>query len=327
MRILLLNIFLFFSIKVFAIELIFPLKCSLGENCHIQYYYNHASGSDLQDYSCGSMTIPKVKGTSIRLSDTNELVKGYEIIAAAKGKITSVTSNIPDKILTEEIKKQLQNQTCGNNVIIDHGEGWKTQYCHMMKDSIIVAPGDSVKGGAPLGLMGLSGLTSYPHLEFILTKNKKFIDPYDYSGNEGKCSEKPNSLWKNNSLLSYPDSTIISSSFTNTLPNLQEVVLAGHHPIVLHHTIKKLTFWLQIIGAKKGDIHSIFIFNHKGDIIAKSPNNVLTNDQQVGITSLVHEVGTGSFTPGLYKGFFVVERVIDGQKKIIREHNNQIVLQ
>ena len=89
MRILLLNIFLFFSIKVFAIELIFPLKCSLGENCHIQYYYNHASGSDLQDYSCGSMTIPKVKGTSIRLSDTNELVKGYEIIAAAKGKITS----------------------------------------------------------------------------------------------------------------------------------------------------------------------------------------------------------------------------------------------
>ena len=84
---------------------------------------------------------------------------------------------------------------------------------------------------------------------------------------------------------------------------------------------------MQIIGAKKGDIHSIIIYNQRGQILAQSVNNVLSAHQPAGIFSIVHEIGSSVFAPGLYKGSFVVERDINGQKTVIEHHNNQIVLQ
>ena len=317
----------FFSYGVFSLELIFPLKCDVGSDCYLQYYVDHDLGSNIQDYQCGKRSTPNQKGTSIRLADTNVMLKGFEVLAASAGKVVTIQNDIPDQVLTEEAKQNLQGRECGNNVVLDHGGGWQTRYCHMMRSSVIVTPGESVSGGQALGLLGLSGFTTYPHLEFFVIRDDQFIDPFYPEENVGECGQTDNSLWKNINSLPYHDSKVISSGFSDAVPALNQVVLGSHHPAFLPRSIQRLAFWIQVIGAQKDDIHSIIIYNQRNQIIAESSNNVLGADQSVGILSIVHELKSGNLAPGLYKGSFVAERVVNGKKMIIEQHDNQIVLQ
>ena len=49
-------------------------------------------------------------------------------------------------------------------MLIDHGGGWRTQYCHMRQGSVRVRKGDRVRDRQRLGTIGLSGKTEFPHL-------------------------------------------------------------------------------------------------------------------------------------------------------------------
>jgi len=320
-------LYFFFSYGVFSLELIFPLKCDVGSDCYLQYYVDHDLGSNIQDYQCGIRSTPNQKGTSIRVADTNVMIKGFEVLAASPGKVVAIQNDIPDQVLTEEAKQNLQGQECGNNVVLDHGGGWQTRYCHMMRSSVIVTPGESVSGGQALGLLGLSGFTTYPHLEFFVIRDDQFIDPFYPTENVGECGQTDNSLWGDINSLPYHDSKVVSSGFSDSVPQLNQVVLGNHHPAFLPRSIKRLAFWIQIIGAQKDDIHSVIIYNQRNQIIAESSNNVVGADQSVGILSIVHELKSGNLAPGLYKGSFVAERVVNGKKMIIEQHDNQIVLQ
>lgn len=54
----------------------------------------------------------------------------------------------------------------GSAVIIEHPNGWRTLYAHMVPGSIAVAVGDSVYQGQTIGLVGDSGVSTGPHLHF-----------------------------------------------------------------------------------------------------------------------------------------------------------------
>lgn len=54
----------------------------------------------------------------------------------------------------------------GNYVIIDHGNGYQTLYAHMLTGSIVVAPGQVVKQGQKIGVMGSTGRSTGIHLHF-----------------------------------------------------------------------------------------------------------------------------------------------------------------
>ena len=65
----------------------------------------------------------------------------------------------------------------GNYVIIDHGNGYKTLYAHMLNNSMVVKAGQVVKQGQKLGLMGSTGRSTGTHLHFEIKSPNGNLDP------------------------------------------------------------------------------------------------------------------------------------------------------
>ncbi len=66
----------------------------------------------------------------------------------------------------------------GNHVVINHGFGYETLYGHMSK--IMVAPGQQVKRGEVIGLVGNTGTSSGPHVHYEVIRNGNKINPISY---------------------------------------------------------------------------------------------------------------------------------------------------
>jgi murein DD-endopeptidase MepM/ murein hydrolase activator NlpD len=66
----------------------------------------------------------------------------------------------------------------GNQIVIDHGNGFKTRYAHLSR--IDVKAGDTVKKNQVIGLMGSTGHSTGPHLHFEVIYNGVVRNPMGY---------------------------------------------------------------------------------------------------------------------------------------------------
>ena len=89
-------------------------------------------------------------------------------VAVARG--TPIMSSAPGTVL--EVNDYFFN---GKTVFVDHGNGLITMYCHL--DQFDVHTGDTVNKGQQLGLSGMTGRATGPHLHWSVILNGAMVDP------------------------------------------------------------------------------------------------------------------------------------------------------
>ncbi|HNC51389.1 MAG TPA: peptidoglycan DD-metalloendopeptidase family protein [Accumulibacter sp.] len=72
----------------------------------------------------------------------------------------------------------------GKTVFVDHGNGLISMYCHL--DRIDVQAGKAVSKGEALGLSGMTGRATGPHLHWSVILNGALVDPRLFLARSGK---------------------------------------------------------------------------------------------------------------------------------------------
>lgn len=178
-----------------ALELDLPVACTPGADCWIVHYVDHDPGPGAVDSFCGPMTYDGHDGIDLAIRDGAAMRAGVEVVAAAGGIVKATRDGVPDIAVEQGGKDAVAGIDCGNGVVLEHADGWETQYCHLRLDSVAVRPGDRVRAGQKLGLVGLSGMTSFAHLHLSVRKDGAPLDPFHQTGPEAACTEKGPSLW------------------------------------------------------------------------------------------------------------------------------------
>jgi hypothetical protein len=112
-------------------------------------------------------------------SDDNEayFAFGQPVYAAGGGRVADVHDGEADNRRVNPIDF-IKRETAGggNYVVIDHVNGEFSWFGHMKLGSITVKPGQSVRQGEILGLIGASGDSLFPHLHYELRTGPRIKD-------------------------------------------------------------------------------------------------------------------------------------------------------
>jgi len=208
--------------SAFAAEpplLSFPLACTVGRDCWVVNYFDHNPGKGFQDYRCSWRGYDGHTGIDISIGTLGRMNAGVSVLAAADGIVIGGRDGEEDKGIAHG--EVLTTRECGNGLRLDHGGGWITQYCHMKKGSVRFQTGMKVRRGDVLGLVGLSGMTEFPHLHIEVQYYDKQhpVDPF--TGSVTSCQQPPRPLWDAEALakMPYRPVQIFSSGAADRIPN------------------------------------------------------------------------------------------------------------
>ncbi|MEQ1614859.1 MAG: M23 family metallopeptidase, partial [Hyphomicrobiaceae bacterium] len=164
-----------------------PVACEPDKTCFIQHYFDVAPQAGTQDFRCGHSTYKGHDGVDFRVLSAAAARQGIAVVAAAPGVVKGRRDGMADAFPREVGRDAIKNRECGNGVVIDHGGGWETQYCHMRQGSVKVTAGQQVERGTPLGDVGYSGLADSAHLHLTVRQNGKAVDPFTGKTPDGAC--------------------------------------------------------------------------------------------------------------------------------------------
>jgi hypothetical protein len=297
------------SLSAETISLEIPLDCDMTRTCQIQNHFDHDSGPDFRDYTCGSLGYDGHNGVDFRLPNLEMMRQGVPVIAAASGIVRAIRDEMDDISIRKTGLNAINKREAGNSVAIDHGNGWETQYSHLRKGSIRVKPGEHVRAGQVLGLVGLSGKTEFPHLHFTVRYKGKPLDPFNGLGLDEKCGIDNPTLWSASalSLLPYRSTGILQSGFAPEAPKSESVEEGLYSARTLQASVPALAFWVEVYGPKEGDQWKLELFSPEGKTLAENRETFSRNRARwFGYVGMKRP--PGNWPTGTYRGRFELWR-------------------
>jgi len=256
-----------------------PIACVPGQTCEIQNYVDRDPSPAARDYLCRSRTYERHTGLDIRLPDMAAQRRGVAVLAAADGRVLRLRDGEPDQSVHERGGQAVQGQECGNGIVIAHAGGLSTQYCHLAKGSLSVAPGQQIKAGAVIGKVGLSGNTEYPHLHFTVRQGDQVVDPFaPEPGRDGRCGSGGD-LWtpQARAALAYKDRAVLNAGFTSGATSMTAIE-AGDLPRAGPNAAA-LVVYVRAIGLKAGDRQILELRGPSGQVLAAARPEPTPRDQ------------------------------------------------
>ncbi|MEZ0168904.1 M23 family metallopeptidase [Microvirga sp. TS319] len=300
-----------------GISLRLPVACEIGRTCIIQHYVDHDSSPAARDYRCGTVTYDGHDGTDIRLPTLAAQKAGVAVVASADGRVLRIRDGMEDVSVAGQGRDSVANAECGNGAVVDHGNGWQTQYCHMAKGSLSVKPGDAVRAGDPIGRIGLSGMTEFPHLHFTVRKDGHVVDPFTSGPAAEACGTKQTaSLWEPSALrnLGYEPGGVLNEGFAPGPVTMESIESGAAEQSPPATTSPALVAYVRAIGLKGGDVQSLTLFDTDGKPLARNTAPPLDRDKAQWMMFAGVKQPAGGFRPGLYRAIYRVER--DGKPAI-----------
>jgi hypothetical protein len=278
----------------------------------VQNYFDLDPGPGRLDPGCGRLSYDGHDGTDIRVRDLVAMRAGVGVVAAAAGVVKGTRDGMADISVSDTGLEAVANREAGNGVLIDHGGGWETQYSHLRSGSVSVKPGDRVEAGTPLGVIGLSGNTEFPHLHFTLRKDGVEIDPYTGAGGAWTCGSPKAPLWTDDAaaVLTYVPTGLLIAGFSSAPPDADAIRRGDERLGKSVEDPEALVLWADIFGAQTGDIQSFKIAGPSGLVVM--------NDERVLDANNVSWFAFGGrrrppqgWVPGVHTGTFTLSR--DGE--------------
>ncbi|MEX5282166.1 M23 family metallopeptidase [Nitrospira tepida] len=231
-----------------------PLDCRLTETCWVANYVDVNPGAQAQDFHCQPRTYDGHDGVDFAIRDLDQMHRGVSVIAAVSGTVRAIRNDMEDVLLEHDAAgRSITGRECGNGVVMDHDGGWQTQYCHLRRDSVRVRVGERVARGSELGLVGISGKTTFPHLHLTVRHNGKIVDPFTGLGLGAGCRSQGRSLWAEPQSIPYEEVALYNLGLSDEPPRIADIRRGQARQPGLDRTAQRLVLWVDLFGVQKGD--------------------------------------------------------------------------
>ena len=290
-----------------------PIDCEPGTSCWIANYVDVDPGPGVKDFTCGPRSYDTHRGTDFALRDLATMRAGVAVRAAAPGTVRGLRDGMKDVDYRELDKSEIEGRECGNGLVIDHGNGWTSQYCHLMRLSLRVRKGQRVKTGDTLGLVGMSGRTVFPHLHFTIRRDKKVIDPFTGSANTERCGVKGDSVWTPavRDALPYRPAAIYNMGIVDRVPDHRVIRDRGYAVEEGLSRGAPLFLWVDILGVRQADTITLSVTGPDGKV-AMSKTLPVPKTQARRFVYIGRRPGSRGWPPGTYRGKVTLTRKLEG---------------
>lgn len=281
-----------------------PIDCALDGACATQDFVDIDPGPGAQDPMCGTFTYNEHEGIDFRAPATLAR-RGVNVLAPAAGVVDGVRDGEPDGVFLRDGLAALAGRECGNGVRIVHEGGWSSQLCHMRPGSLRVRNGERVSAGQPLGLVGLSGRTTFPHVHISMWRGEERVDPLTgapiASLRCGAQAARPGAHWSAaaRAALAYPNTRWFALGFSGDIP--ASGVRVEDLPANASARAPALAFWALAIGPHQGDVLRVRVYSPDGAMLAEN-SRTLTNGQPQASLFTGRRTPPGGWPAGQYRG-------------------------